>query len=88
MSLAGPGLFITRSKMSLDTSVLQDLSVNIVPERDPIPQLDKLEGLVQNIGCRGESAIECHSIYRTVMELVRSCGDPMGRGFAGYENYL
>ena len=70
--------------MGVSASMLEDFSVNIVPHHDIIPHIDRLEGLVQQISCASESAIDCHSIYRTTMELVRSCGDPRGRSFIGF----
>jgi hypothetical protein len=37
-------------------------------------------GLVQTVACAVRSSQQCHSVTKTAMELIGSCGDPKGRG--------
>lgn len=45
ISISGPGLFLTKNKVGIDLSTLEDFSVNIVPRSDAITEIDQLEGM-------------------------------------------
>eukprot|EP00927_Polykrikos_kofoidii_P042384 TRINITY_DN36296_c0_g1_i1.p1 TRINITY_DN36296_c0_g1~~TRINITY_DN36296_c0_g1_i1.p1 ORF type:complete len:691 (-),score=71.28 TRINITY_DN36296_c0_g1_i1:55-2127(-) len=64
-------------------------TVNIIPETDPVPNLDTQLGVVQQIECRNlkgqrigaADAMDCHAPRKSVCEVWRVCGDPQQRQF-------
>eukprot|EP00927_Polykrikos_kofoidii_P046609 TRINITY_DN40791_c0_g1_i1.p1 TRINITY_DN40791_c0_g1~~TRINITY_DN40791_c0_g1_i1.p1 ORF type:complete len:709 (+),score=50.49 TRINITY_DN40791_c0_g1_i1:120-2129(+) len=64
-------------------------TVNIIPEKDPVPQVDMQLGVVQPIECRKlngisvgvADAMDCHDPRRSVCEVWRVCGDAEERHF-------
>ena len=69
-----------RGKADLTLRTLDGHVTNVVPRNDIIPKIDRQTGLIQQVECDAESARLCHSSSRTIMTLVRACGDPHGRG--------
>jgi len=57
-------------------------TVNVWPDRDFVPKVDRHDTFLQNIDCPAAvSAAECHLISNTICELWRSCGDSRKRNF-------
>ncbi len=55
---------------------LDTLTFNVVPARDIIPMVDDKARLYQNINCTApdNDFPDCHSITRTLCEILYSCG--------------
>ena len=49
---------------------------NVVPDRDLVPMVDDLSQNYQRLRCRADmnNFVSCHSIYRTVCEILHVCG--------------
>jgi len=57
-------------------------TVNVWPDRDFVPKVDRHDAFLQNIDCPAfVTAAECHLISNTICELWRSCGDSRKRNF-------
>ncbi|CAE8619439.1 unnamed protein product [Polarella glacialis] len=52
--------------------------VNVQPDRDVVPLIDKQPGFTQRIACTA-TTLQCHSVRRSGCELYRICGDADGR---------
>lgn len=79
IAFASPGIVWSRKKFNLEYDKIQQLVVNIRPSDDIVSKIDKNGGLVQHVDCDG-SPVRCHSLTRTVQQLIRRCGsDPLGR---------
>mmetsp|Transcript_122201 Transcript_122201/g.211284 ORF Transcript_122201/g.211284 Transcript_122201/m.211284 type:complete len:761 (+) Transcript_122201:2-2284(+) len=82
---SAPGVQLMQQAFGIaDPSVMNRYSV-LVPQTDPVPQVDIHLGNVHNIGCKATTPpyfimdrklnVACHSITRTLCELQRSCGN-------------
>lgn len=79
IAFSPPGVYFSRQKLGLQSSSVNRLSVNVIPDKDIVTKIDRNLGFIQNIDCDGMFAA-CHSLQRTVMSLIKSCGsDEMGR---------
>lgn len=79
ITFSAPGLLFSRHKLKIDLKLLNSASINVIPDNDLVPKIDKSAGLSQSIDCK-EDYVMCHNIQRTVQQLIRSCGsDEMGR---------
>lgn len=69
---------ISRDSFSppLTVEALNTLTFNVVPSKDIIPMVDDKARLYQNINCTAPSSefVDCHSIVRTLCEVMYSCG--------------
>lgn len=78
VAISGPNAMISRLtfKPPLTIEQLNTGVFNVVPNRDPIPMIDDLARLYQRIECRApaNSFFDCHSIQRTLCEIVYTCG--------------
>jgi lipase ATG15 len=73
-----PNSMISRDSFSppLTVEALNTLTFNVVPSKDIIPMVDDKARLYQNINCTAPSSefVDCHSIVRTLCEVMYSCG--------------
>eukprot|EP00667_Euglena_gracilis_P001399 EG_transcript_1398 len=81
VSLSGPGISYSVRKFKVPEAQdwLQRRPIlTIMPDNDVVPRIDLQLGLVQHIACHGDVGY-CHDLPSTICELIRTCGDPMGR---------
>ena len=79
-SFSGPGIKMSHRKFNIrDVESIDQLVVSIQPERDVVPMIDIQSLNVNHISCK-KSTLDCHSMTRTICELVTQCGDIRGRG--------
>lgn len=78
IGMSAPNSMISRDTFDPPVTVqdLNTLTFNVVPDKDIIPMVDDKARLYQNINCTAPSSefVDCHSIVRTLCELVFSCG--------------
>lgn len=88
VTFSAPGLRATATILEpqpLDDALIRE-SVNVVPDRDPVPTVDEQTGAVLHVKCPLASRISCHRLMVTMCELIASCGDGAGRGIPrGYQ---
>ena len=55
---------------------LNNFTFNVIPARDPVPKLDIVAKLYQNIECRAaaNNFMDCHMITRSLCEILYTCG--------------
>ena len=83
------GFSAPNAKLSRDTFVgkfgkplpvsihdLDTYTFNVVPHRDPVPNIDDKAELYQRMNCTAPAndIVGCHSLVRTICELQYSCG--------------
>uniref|UniRef100_A0A0G4I6V2 Fungal lipase-type domain-containing protein n=1 Tax=Chromera velia CCMP2878 TaxID=1169474 RepID=A0A0G4I6V2_9ALVE len=76
VTFSAPGIYYTSSRYGISDLRMQQLVTAVVPERDPVPQVDVVRGLVQHVNCASRRAEHCHMMYMTMCELFCRCGDP------------
>jgi hypothetical protein len=78
-----PGIRMSSYRYGIaETRTLDYLLTQTVVWRDLVSIVDEQAGDVQKLPCSYEnSALQCHSLDRTVQVLQASCGDPLGRQF-------
>lgn len=59
---------------------LRHIGVNVVPDGDAVPQVDKQSGMVVPLDCNA-SALDCHALKRTMCKILAACGDGGGRKY-------
>jgi lipase ATG15 len=78
VAISGPNAMLSRLSVLPQVSVeqLNTRTLNVIPNRDIIPRFDDPAQNYQMINCRSESRnpISCHSIVRTICELLYTCG--------------
>eukprot|EP00913_Durusdinium_trenchii_P010608 g9952.t1 len=80
VTLSAPGVVETAGLLGLEPLELQDLTVNVIPDRDPIPaNSGKQGGVTVPIPCIVGEAPECHRVFNTICMLLKQCGDPIQR---------
>lgn len=82
VSFSGPGLIYSRGRFDVDDGAIRDFVLTIKPRHDIVPQVDVLGGMVQEIECRSDNPLACHSTVTHMCELVASCGDKRGRDWS------
>lgn len=81
VTFSSPPSVETAGVLGLDTTILQGLVVNVMPDRDPITN-DKSPKAGTNVPIVCKLAgTSCHRIYGTICELFRECGDTTQRTF-------
>merc|ERR1719198_1462558 len=82
IAFSAPGIYYNRDAFGLESlDDLQRSLINVIPDNDIIPLVDKQVGKTQRINCDRQNAMYCHQLYQTVCELWRGCGDPKGRDY-------
>ncbi|CAE8586874.1 unnamed protein product [Polarella glacialis] len=81
MTFSPPGEFYSLDRFGALDDKVQHTLVSVQPAHDLVPTVDVQAGFNQHIGCHA-SALDCHSIQRTLCELYHGCGDPRGRVWA------
>ncbi|RLN93462.1 hypothetical protein BBJ28_00003362 [Nothophytophthora sp. Chile5] len=82
VSFSGPGLLYSRGRFDVDDNAIRDYVLTIKPRRDVVPQVDELGGMVQEIECRRENPLACHSTITHMCELYAACGDKRKRDWS------
>ncbi|KAG6613617.1 54S ribosomal protein L51 [Phytophthora cinnamomi] len=82
VSFSGPGLLYSRGRFDVDDESIRDYVLTIKPRRDIVPQVDELGGMVQEIECRRENPLACHSTVTHMCELYAACGDKRKRDWS------
>ncbi|KAI9920695.1 hypothetical protein PsorP6_002581 [Peronosclerospora sorghi] len=82
VSFSGPGLLYTRGRFNVDDESIRDYVLTIKPRRDIVPQVDELGGMVQEIECRRDNPLACHSTITHMCELYAACGDKRERDWS------
>ncbi|KAG6957661.1 hypothetical protein JG687_00009850 [Phytophthora cactorum] len=82
VSFSGPGLLYSRGRFDVDDSSIRDYVMTVKPRRDIVPQVDELGGMVQEIECRRDNPLACHSTVTHMCELYAACGDKRKRDWS------
>jgi hypothetical protein len=83
VSFSPPGITFSRMKLGLSLNQINRMCTNIIPDNDAVTKIDKSGGLIQHVDC-DQDFTKCHSVQRTIMTLIKSCGsDPLGRYLIG-----
>ncbi|KAL4109097.1 hypothetical protein PRIC1_000801 [Phytophthora ramorum] len=82
VSFSGPGLLYSRGRFDLDDESIRDYVLTVKPRRDIVPQVDELGGMVQEIECRRQNPLACHSTVTHMCELYAACGDKRKRDWS------
>jgi len=73
VAFSAPGTIYNRYKLNIELNDINRYCVNIIPDNDIVPKIDRNGGSIQSLDC-DETFIKCHSISRTVNRLTQSCG--------------
>ncbi|KAL7746296.1 hypothetical protein RI367_008367 [Sorochytrium milnesiophthora] len=73
IGFSAPGLGYTREYFGVDEVNLNKFTFNVVPLRDPVPEVDLQRGTVVHIPCNQTSSLTCHRIKATVRTLLSLC---------------
>ncbi|KAI3652972.1 hypothetical protein MP228_002397 [Amoeboaphelidium protococcarum] len=76
VGFSSPGLAYSSIIYKLTQKALMTQTVNIVPLNDPVPKFDLQISQVQNVPCDADFSVDCHSLDRTVVEIMKICGVP------------
>jgi lipase ATG15 len=79
VTFSSPGLMYTSKTVDIDYHNVHDYGITLKPDKDIIPKVDTQSGTVFPMDC-DQGIATCHKIHVTICELLRSCGDPNGRG--------
>ncbi|POM62213.1 hypothetical protein PHPALM_28663 [Phytophthora palmivora] len=82
VSFSGPGLLYSRGRFDVDDESIRDYVLTVKPRRDIVPQVDELGGMVQEIECRRDNPLACHSTVTHMCELYAACGDKRKRDWS------
>eukprot|EP00644_Phytophthora_capsici_P004282 jgi/Phyca11/109933/e_gw1.17.248.1 len=82
VSFSGPGLLYSRGRFDVDDESIRDYVMTVKPRRDIVPQVDELGGMVQEIECRRDNPLACHSTVTHMCELYAACGDKRKRDWS------
>jgi hypothetical protein len=82
VSFSGPGLLYSRGRFDVQAQDVRDYVLTLKPQKDIVPRVDKLGGMVQELRCRHKSPMKCHSTSTHLCELYLSCGDARQRTWA------
>jgi len=78
VTFSGPNGVLPRLTFDppLSVTALNTKTLNVIPDRDPIGNIGDRARLIQQIRCRAplSSLTGCHSMWRTLCELLYSCG--------------
>eukprot|EP00536_Pseudo-nitzschia_multiseries_P010772 jgi/Psemu1/307572/fgenesh1_kg.340_\ len=78
IAISGPNAKLSRMTFHppLTVDALNKYTMNVIPERDAVPQVDDVAENYQNIRCTSTSPnpISCHFAVRTLCELLYTCG--------------
>lgn len=78
VTFAAPGLAWSIDKFDLSIRALERTAVTIKANRDVVPQVGLLTGLIQSIEC-SHTTPECHYLTHYICILHQVCGDDDGR---------
>lgn len=82
VSFSGPGLLYSRGRFDVDASDIRDNVLTFKPQKDIVPRVDELGGMVQELRCKQTNPLGCHSSFTHICELYLSCGDSRRRNWA------
>jgi hypothetical protein len=79
LSIAGigfsaPGLGYSTKTFGFTPKDLIEHTLNVIPLSDPVPTFDKQIGASVNVDCNAGQPIDCHSLSRTLKQLISKCG--------------
>lgn len=78
VAISGPNAKLSRDSFSPPLTVedLNTYTFNVIPDRDPIPMIDDVARLYQNIDCTSPANdfFGCHDIARSICEIQYTCG--------------
>lgn len=79
VALSGPNNVLSRKTFEPELTLdqLNELTFNIVPDRDPVPRIDDLAELYQRIHCTApqNNPVDCHTATRSLCEILVKCGN-------------
>merc|ERR1712232_1171240 len=81
ITFSSPGIYATAEILDPRPNLIGIMHqiVNVVPDTDPVPQVDIQVGTLLNIRCAQQDPMSCHNLQTTMCELLASCGDGGGR---------
>uniref|UniRef100_K3WJS7 Fungal lipase-type domain-containing protein n=1 Tax=Globisporangium ultimum (strain ATCC 200006 / CBS 805.95 / DAOM BR144) TaxID=431595 RepID=K3WJS7_GLOUD len=82
VSFSGPGLLYSRGRFDVEASDIRDTVLTFKPRKDIVPRVDELGGMVQELRCKRNSPMQCHSSTTHICELYLSCGDERRRNWS------
>ncbi|GAB9464622.1 hypothetical protein Gpo141_00002051 [Globisporangium polare] len=82
VSFSGPGLLYSRGRFDVTASDIRDNVLTFKPQKDIVPRVDELGGMVQELRCKRTNPMGCHSSLTHICELYLSCGDTRRRNWA------
>lgn len=88
VSFSGPGLLYSRGRFGIDSSDIRDNVLTFKPRKDIVPRVDELGGMVQELRCKEDSPMGCHSSFTHICELYLSCGDERRRNWSANEQCI
>ncbi|KAL7555879.1 hypothetical protein ACA910_019295 [Epithemia clementina (nom. ined.)] len=78
IGLSGPNAIISRQTLFPPVTVeeLNKYTFNIIPDRDPVPQIDDPAKNVQHISClaAANNFVDCHTSLRSLCDIQYTCG--------------
>ena len=89
ISMGGGGVAALKNKYKMKNESVQLITiVDVVPQRDLIPQIDFPTGSVYRLQC-DEAYFTCHNMIRNLCQMVASCGETENTRLINYcNNYL
>lgn len=78
VAISGPNAMLSRLTFDppLSLDALNRFTINVIPNKDPVPMIDDVAMLYQKIKCTASPnrIFACHQIERTICELLVTCG--------------
>jgi len=76
VAISAPNIIFSRRFFNppLDLNRINTMLLNVIPQGDIVPLIDKPGLLTQHIACRSNNFLECHTGQRTLCELLYKCG--------------
>jgi len=92
VAISGPNSWLSRFKFGISKERLEQYSLNIIPRGDPVPQIDDIALLSEEILCRakpqeGFGLGACHSVTRSLCEIQFVCGSGFRPPVADCDKY-
>ncbi|KAJ4458910.1 putative Lipase; class 3 [Paratrimastix pyriformis] len=78
VAFSAPGILYLSGKLHLNPLRLHQYLFDVVPDLDLVPRIGAFAGTVQHIDCTA-GYLACHQLMRSLCEISRACGDPLGR---------
>ena len=86
ITFGSPNILLTEERLSLSEKTLTD-DIAVQPRGGILSMVDKPSGFIQETMCdSGNSITTCQSIHNIACDLLRSCGDSLGRKFGDFNS--